>query len=314
MARGNRREPIVQDDKDRDRWVETLDEVCKMTGWEVRAYALMTNHYHVLLRTPEANLCEGMKWFQNTWTRRFNTRHREWGKLFGDRYKSILVEEGEKGSETAEYSASLIDYIHLNPGRALLEKPTQLGSYPWSSLATGYTKPPTKRPEWLDVSFGLDLLGFSDRASGRSRYLRRLRDRLEGKDDLDSESLLSGWYHGSQDFKEAMLSRFKPGNRTHAASDIGRDWHEERAEQIIREACEHFGRAEEELLEKRRGDLTRVAVAWAICRNTTMRQGWIGERTGIGTAANVSQQTRRFTGVASKELPASLREWREKIL
>ena len=54
----------------------------------------MGNRYHFLFKTPEPNLVEGMKWFQNAWTRRFNSRHRLWGHLFGGRYKAILVEEG----------------------------------------------------------------------------------------------------------------------------------------------------------------------------------------------------------------------------
>jgi len=56
----------------------------------------MRNHYHLMLETPEANLIEGMKWLQSTYTRRFNSRHRLWGRLFGDRYKAVLT-EGRKG-------------------------------------------------------------------------------------------------------------------------------------------------------------------------------------------------------------------------
>ncbi len=52
----------------------------------------MGNHYHLLIETPEANLVDGMKWLQNTYTRRFNVRHRAWGRVFGDRYKSVVVE------------------------------------------------------------------------------------------------------------------------------------------------------------------------------------------------------------------------------
>ncbi|MEM6821842.1 MAG: transposase, partial [Verrucomicrobiota bacterium] len=74
MARGNRREPIVRDEQDRERYLETLAEVCEKTGWLVHAWVLMDNHYHWLLETPEPNLVEGMKWFQNTYTRRFNSR------------------------------------------------------------------------------------------------------------------------------------------------------------------------------------------------------------------------------------------------
>ena len=74
--------------------METLGEACGMTGWRVHAFVLLSNHYHLMLKTPEPNLVAGMKWLQNTVTRRFNVRHRAWGRVFGDRYKAVLVEGG----------------------------------------------------------------------------------------------------------------------------------------------------------------------------------------------------------------------------
>lgn len=86
MARGNRRGEIFLDEDDRRYFLKTLGEACGMTGWAIHAWVLMSNHYHLLVETPEANLVAGMQWFQNTYTRRFNTRHHLWGRLFGDRY------------------------------------------------------------------------------------------------------------------------------------------------------------------------------------------------------------------------------------
>ena len=74
--------------------METLEEVVESSGWVLYAWVLMSNHYHFLFKTPEPNLVQGMSWFQNTWTRRFNARHRYWGHLFGGRYKAKPVEEG----------------------------------------------------------------------------------------------------------------------------------------------------------------------------------------------------------------------------
>ena len=79
MNRGDRREPIFVDEADRQRFVETLAEVCAKTGWQVHAYVLMPNHFHLVVETPHANLVAGMKWFLGTYTSRFNWRH----KLFG---------------------------------------------------------------------------------------------------------------------------------------------------------------------------------------------------------------------------------------
>ena len=147
MARGNRREAIFRDDADRRFFLQTLGEACAMTGWRIHAWVLLSNHYHLFVETPEANLSKGMQWLQNAFTRRFNTRHRLWGRLFGDRYKAVLV-EGEVGY----YYETLLDYIHLNPARGGLVRPRRKQSlldYPWSSVAQGYALPPGKRPDWL---------------------------------------------------------------------------------------------------------------------------------------------------------------------
>ena len=84
--------PFVSDNEDREMFVRTLGEACRQTGWRVYAWVLMGNHYHWVVRTPRANLVAGMRWFQNTFTRRINTRHKLWGRVFGGRYKAILVE------------------------------------------------------------------------------------------------------------------------------------------------------------------------------------------------------------------------------
>ena len=72
MARGNRREPIFVDELDRRIYLQTVSEACALTGWLVHAWVLMTNHYHLLVETPEPNLVAGIGWLQNTYTRRGN--------------------------------------------------------------------------------------------------------------------------------------------------------------------------------------------------------------------------------------------------
>ena len=92
MNRGDRREPIFQDDRDRTRFLETLGEACAKADWQVHAYCLMTNHFHLVLETPQGNLVAGMKWFLGTYTSRFNRRHKLFGHLFSGRYKSLIVD------------------------------------------------------------------------------------------------------------------------------------------------------------------------------------------------------------------------------
>jgi putative transposase len=65
MARGSRREAIFRNDGDRQLFLKTLGEACTLTGWRIHAWMLMSNHYHLLIETPEANLVAGMQWLQN---------------------------------------------------------------------------------------------------------------------------------------------------------------------------------------------------------------------------------------------------------
>ena len=95
LDRGDRREAIFRDDRDRETFLSTLGQACKRTGWRVHAWVLMTNHYHLLVETPEANLVAGMRWFQTTYTVRFNRRHQLSGHLFQGRYKAVVVDPEE---------------------------------------------------------------------------------------------------------------------------------------------------------------------------------------------------------------------------
>jgi REP-associated tyrosine transposase len=88
MNRGDRREPIFRDAVDREPFEETLGEACERSGWQVHAYCLMPNHFH---------LVAGMKWFLGTYTGRSNRRHRVFGHLFSGRYKALIVDGSGSG-------------------------------------------------------------------------------------------------------------------------------------------------------------------------------------------------------------------------
>ena len=95
LSRGDRREDIVFDDEDRRRFVATLGEGAARANWQVHAFCLMGNHFHLVIETPEPTLIRGMQWMLGTYTARFNARHRLRGHLFSGRYKSIVVDEAE---------------------------------------------------------------------------------------------------------------------------------------------------------------------------------------------------------------------------
>src|SRR5271163_3642115 len=139
MNRGDRREPVFHDDTDRKRFVTTLSEACRKTDWQVHAYCLMNNHFHLVVETPDANLVAGMRWFLSTCTARFNRRHKLFGHLFSGRYKSLIVDGSGDG-----YLRTVCNYVHLNPVRAKLLPPAgQVRDYEWSSWPD-YLKPPAQ--------------------------------------------------------------------------------------------------------------------------------------------------------------------------
>ena len=129
MNRADRREPIFRDEEDHRLFLKTLGEACAKTGWQVHAYCLMLNHFHLVVETPQANLVAGMKWFLGTYTGRFNRRHKLFGHLFSGRHKSLIVDGSGDG-----YLRTVCDYVHLNPVRARLLKPEEpLQTHQWSS-------------------------------------------------------------------------------------------------------------------------------------------------------------------------------------
>ena len=324
MARGNRREAIFRDEEDRHFFLKTLGEACGMTGWRVHAWVLMGNHYHLMLETPEANLVAGMGWLQNAYTRRFNARHRLWGRLFGDRYKAVLAEGGSD-----YYYETLMDYIHLNPVRAGMVRVRAGRSvldYPWCSVGGGHALPPSKRPAWLATERALAAFGCADTAAGRRRFVERLDRRAVEEEmkrcgvapmpaavDARCSHLRRGWFWGTQAFAEAALKLAKgvlerPRHRTTRSSLEKRAHDEAGAEALLASGLAAAGLTQDEVGRLPGSDARKVAIARLIWEGTTMSQGWVSERLQMGSAANVSQQLRRGRdGAAQALLSAELK-------
>src|SRR5208282_6880398 len=98
MNRGDRREAIFRTVADRQMFLAALAEACGKTQWQVHAYCLMRNHFHLVIETPQANLVAGMKWLLGVYTKRFNIRHKLCGHLFAGRYKALIVDGSGDGS------------------------------------------------------------------------------------------------------------------------------------------------------------------------------------------------------------------------
>ncbi|MDA8131867.1 MAG: transposase [Elusimicrobia bacterium] len=126
MDRGNDRGTIFSDRGDREYYLGLLADLKKDFGVLLPAYSLMTNHVHLYIVTPRANLAEAMHALNKGYSQYFNRKHAKHGHLFGDRYKYKVI-------QSDIYSLALARYIHLNPVKAGLA--TKAEDYEWSSAA-----------------------------------------------------------------------------------------------------------------------------------------------------------------------------------
>jgi REP element-mobilizing transposase RayT len=327
MARGDRREAIFLGDGDREAFLRALGDMCGRTGIVIHAYVLLDNHYHLVLETPQANLVAGVRWLQNTYTRRFNVCHRLWGHVFGGRYKAIVIDpEGD-------YFRRVVDYVHLNPARAgLAGIESGLERHPWSSLAI-FMKPPSKRPEWLSGRRFFGACGLRDTVRGRRAYLDGLeavvraqgakRAGLVDPKSMPGSSLQTtvrrGWYFGSEAFKERMLERLKgqksPARRGPEDGYHGeqrRDHGEARARRIVQSGCETLGIERESLLAAKANHKAKLLIAELIATETSMRLDWVRAMLGMGSRGNCC----RLIAAQRRRLPESksLQRARARIL
>ena len=167
MARGNERRAIVRDDVDRRKWMSLVERTVARHRWRVFAFALLDNHFHLFLQTPEADLSAGMAHLNGSYAGYFNVRHRRVGHLMQGRFKSVVVDD-------QGYWRELSRYVHLNPVRArLVQRPED---WAWSSYA-GYHRP-ARRLEWVCTERVLAEFG-GDTAAGRGAYRQYVAEGLD---------------------------------------------------------------------------------------------------------------------------------------
>lgn len=175
LNRGNERRAIFRDAQDREGFLTRLGRCSQRFGLAVYTYVLMGNHYHLLVRTREANLSAAIQWLGVSYSTWHNARHERSGHLFQGRFKSFLVSEDA-------YIYRLLLYVHRNPLRARLVE--RLADYPWSSYrALAYGR---GGPAWFDrrlVYEQFDLDG------------RRFRDAVRRYDE-QRDGLLSHLHYG----------------------------------------------------------------------------------------------------------------------
>jgi putative transposase len=185
-SRGDRREDIVDNNNDRETFLTILGDVCRNHNWVCHAYCLMSNHYHLLIETPDANLSKGMRQLNGIYTQKFNRAHARVGHVFQGRYNAILVDKHN-------YLLELARYIVLNPVRAGMARSVR--DWRWSSYRA--TAGLVVAPEWLDIN-GL-LVAFSKQKNKAMELYKQFVS--EGKSKTSPwQQLKNQIFLGDEDF------------------------------------------------------------------------------------------------------------------
>jgi putative transposase len=286
INRGNYRADIFRSEKAKAAFLKCLGEACGKTGWLVHAWCLMSNHYHLAVSTPKANLVEGMRWLQGTFSTRFNRLRDERGHLFQGRYKSLIVDpDGGLGP--------LCHYIHLNPVRAKLRPVASLPDYPWTSLP--WLLDPKMRPEWYYPRPCLQHAGeLADTPAGRRKYLEYLawlsEDEPARKEQKFAE-MSKGWIIGTAGFAKSMVQENQAliGHGRRMAAELAEThaalWRDE-----LQALLAKLGRSPADLAKEPKSALWKAALAAAMKGRTTATNRWLGATLNMGGLHEVSRQ------------------------
>lgn len=305
IVRGIERRRIVDDDQDRERFLERLGGLASETRTAVCAWALMENHAHLLVKSGPAGLAGFMRRFLTGHAVYYNRRHRRHGHLFQNRYKSIVCEEDP-------YFKELVRYIHLNPLRVgAVADLAALERYPWCGHADVLGK---RRNPWQAIDYVLRWFGRTEK-SARAAYRRFV---ASGKDQGRRPELVGGGLVRSQGGWSVVKSLRSRGEKvkgderilgssgfvqdlvaqaTHGiARQLPFDQASSKADDIIQEACSRAGIGIEAL---RSG--SRIGVLPKLRRDLTLRlvhklgltRAEAARRLGISTSG-ISQILRRI--------------------
>ena len=207
IIRGIEKKRIVEDAHDKREFVSRMGDLSLQEKTVIYAWALMTNHAHILLRSGPRGLSKFMKRFLTGYAIYYNHRHRRHGHLFQNRYKSIVCEEDA-------YFQELIRYIHLNPLRAnMVQNMSTLDEYPWCGHAVIMGR---KRHEWQDREYVLRWFGKKEKEA-KKNYCQYVQEgiSLGNRPDLVGGGLirsLGGWSqvrsirrHGDRDLSDERI-------------------------------------------------------------------------------------------------------------
>lgn len=256
----------------------------------------MTNHFHLVVRTPKGNLIYGMKWLQSTFANRYHRYRKINGKLFQGRYKSLIVEE-------STYLRSLLHYVHLNPVRAGICTVSELKSYRWSSY--WYLHQPRRRHAFMDFAHTLDsATGLEDTPRGRQKYADYLAwvaedDAVQQK--LAFEKMTRGWALGTKNFKKQVLAEameeIDPEARDEGARFEGNDLKEINEliwERFLERGLSALKKTRKDIVQEAKSMDWKIAIACALKRQTCAPNTWIANELNMGIPQAVSKYVGAF--------------------
>jgi len=294
INRGNYRSRIFESEGARKSFVGTLRECCEAQGWSLHAWCLMSNHYHLLLETPEPNLVEGMRWLQSVFANRFNRFRKENGHVFQGRYKSIILEDAAMGP--------VAHYIHLNPVRARMVTADQLERYEWSSFHQLWY--PEKRWSFMAVAGLLKTwLGLADdRASHRAYrdYLQDLAGDRKEKERLGFGEMSSGWAKGSDAFKRDVLKDMDEAKSGRVVEGEAGEIREHRWQRALEEGLTCLKRTTEDLKKGRKGEPWKVALACHLRERYLVPHRWLARELRMGAVSSVQSAVSRHRQAMAK--------------
>jgi putative transposase len=286
LSRGNYRKELFLKQKTGEAFERCLFEAVDRCGWTLHAYVIMSNHFHLVLETPEPNLVVGMKWLQSTFATRFNRFRKERGHVFQGRYKAILIGPGRS-------LLGLVDYVHLNPVRSGICPLSELKSYALSSYPKYFKK---KERSGLCRGDFLSLLGLADSLAGMRRYAAHL-ELKEAADprqrDKLAERYCRGWFIGEKKDRKALEKdlREKHPDVVWDGGDL-KELNEAMWDQIVEDRIAAAGKTDADLAGDRKGADWKAGIARELRANTTAGNIWIASRLNMGHPSRVTNLIR----------------------
>ena len=279
-SRGNEQKDVFKSQKDREKFLEYLGSTTKRYGAVIHAYCLMSNHYHLLLETPDENLSQIMRHINGAYTTYFNVKRKRAGHLFQGRYKAILV-------EADEYATELSRYIHLNPVRAgMTARPEE---YQWSSYRSYIGQ--VKATEWLQTEFILGFFG-GKAPESHNKYRQFVEDLLGSEYDSPLKATVASTILGSEGFVKEITERHLGEKKAERSVPAVKGLATRPSiDEIIMKIKTVLGEDNE---------LTRNMSLFICQRHSGAKLNEIGEQFGISDAA-VSQASRRLVLRAEKD-------------